>query len=77
MRFPPVDVSQLNRELSRRAWRHLFTTVARIVRAVANETRCRRAIRQMRMRDDRMLADIGLRRDGISRAARQGQPPAN
>jgi hypothetical protein len=59
MRFPPVDVSQLNRELSRRAWRHLFTTVARIVR------------------DDRMLADIGLRRDGISRAARQGQPPAN
>ena len=68
MTMPPVDMSLLRREFRQRAWRHLFTTVARTMRTVATEIRYRRTIRQLRMRDERMLADIGLRRDGISRS---------
>ena len=45
----------------------------RLARRVANEYRIRRAMRELRALDDRMLRDIGLDRGGAEYAARFGR----
>ncbi len=42
----------------------------RLARRIANEYRIRRATREMRALDDRMLRDVGLDRGGLEHAAR-------
>ena len=45
----------------------------RLARRVANEYRVRRAMREMRALDDRMVHDIGLGRGGIEYVVRFGR----
>ena len=45
----------------------------RLTRLIANEHRIRRATREMRALDDRMLHDIGLDHGGIGCVARFGR----
>jgi uncharacterized protein YjiS (DUF1127 family) len=44
--------------------------IPRIVRAVAHEVRVRRDVSQLEEFSDRMLADIGISRSDVHRAAR-------
>jgi uncharacterized protein YjiS (DUF1127 family) len=46
---------------------------ARLMRAIVDGYRIRRAIVEMRALDDRMLRDLGLNRTGIERAVRFGR----
>ncbi len=46
---------------------------ARLARATMTEYRIRRAMREIRALDDRMLHDVGLDRGGVEYAARFGR----
>ena len=49
------------------------TIVKRLTRALAEELTQRRAARDLRQLDDRMLADLGLRRSEINYVTRFGR----
>jgi uncharacterized protein YjiS (DUF1127 family) len=51
------------------------TLLDRLLRSFTRERKARRALREMAMLDDHMLADIGLDRASIGFAARYGRVP--
>jgi uncharacterized protein YjiS (DUF1127 family) len=53
----------------------LKSLLDRLLRSLARERQARRALREMAMLDDRVLADIGLDRSSIGFAARYGRVP--
>ena len=55
----------------------LVIAVKRLIAWIRNERRIRRGIRELSQLDDRMLADIGLRRGNVTHAARNGRLPVN
>ena len=65
---PPAQVGR-PRIFSRLAVRMILRPVERLAAVLRN--RC--AIRRLHRLDDRMLADIGLRRTGIAEAVRSGR----
>lgn len=53
----------------------LRALLGRLLRSLGRERRARRALREMAMLDDHMLADIGLDRASIGFAAEHGRVP--
>jgi uncharacterized protein YjiS (DUF1127 family) len=53
----------------------LRALLGRLLRSFTRERQARRAVREMAMLDDYMLADIGLDRGSIGFAARHGRVP--
>jgi uncharacterized protein YjiS (DUF1127 family) len=51
----------------------IVLATARLVRTIAVEFQHRRAIRHLHQLDDRMLADVGIRRSEIEPAVRTGR----